>query len=93
MDPSSLFQVQFYLQLLIQMYNIKSIFVDTKLTAHYNTKRSVSWIVISGDQQIIIFSLLGKSVITNQFLFCKNCHLKCKNTKIAQLMMTLSSTK
>ena len=42
MHPSSLFQVQFYLQLLIQMYNIKSIFVVTKLTAHYNTKRSVS---------------------------------------------------
>ena len=37
MHPSSLFQVQFYLQLLIQMYNIKSIFVLTKLTAHYNT--------------------------------------------------------
>ena len=33
MHPSSLFQVQFYLQLLIQMYNIKSIFVVTKLTA------------------------------------------------------------
>ena len=32
MHPSSLFEVQFYLQLLIQMYNIKSIFVVTKLT-------------------------------------------------------------
>ena len=33
MHLSSLFQVQFYLQLLIQMYNIKSMFVVTKLTA------------------------------------------------------------
>ena len=69
MHPSSLFQVQFYLQLFIQMYNIKSIFVVTKLTAHYNTKRSVSWIVISGHQQILIFSLPGQSVIREGTFF------------------------